>query len=134
MGARGYTETFLGQYEKAIADYEQALKLNPNDIDTPQRLLYARGQLAARNAPPPTPTPATPTPTPEAPGLITPLEHWDRGCRADHYRAGALDHARKTGSLRGQNQDPVGTREVSASCRHRGSSRETWNLHGKKFL
>lgn len=56
---RGYTYSLMQQYEKAIPDYEQALKLNPNDIDTPQRLQYARGMLAAQNAPPPT---ATPTP------------------------------------------------------------------------
>ena len=59
----------MTQYEKAIADYEAALKLKPDDYDTVQRLQYAQGMLAARNAPPPT---ATPTPK-EAPGLITPL-------------------------------------------------------------
>jgi hypothetical protein len=59
----------MQQYEKAIADYEQAMKLNPNDIDTPQRLNYAKSMLAARNAPPSTATPAPP----EKPGLITPL-------------------------------------------------------------
>ena len=57
----------MAQYEKAIADYEQALKMNPNDVDTPQRLLYAKSQLAQRNAPPPAPTvAATPTPTPKS--------------------------------------------------------------------
>ncbi len=66
---RGYTYTLAQQYEKAIPDYEQAMKLDPNDIDTPQRLQYARGMLAARNAPPPS---ATPEPTP-APTLLTPF-------------------------------------------------------------
>lgn len=45
------------------------MKLNPNDQNTPQRLQYAQGMLAAKNAPQPV---ATPTPTP-GPGLITPL-------------------------------------------------------------
>src|SRR5213080_1723482 len=64
---RGYTYSLMGQYEKAIADYQAALKLNPQDNDTFQRLQFAQGRLAAKNAPPPT---ATPTPTPEKPGLI----------------------------------------------------------------
>ena len=47
--------------------------MNPNDIETPQRLQYAESMLAPKNAPPP-PT-ATPTPTPEASftSFITPL-------------------------------------------------------------
>jgi tetratricopeptide (TPR) repeat protein len=67
---RGYTYTLAQQYEKAIPDYEQAIKLDPNDIDTPERLKYARGMLAAANAPPP--TPEAPTPEPGA-GLLTPV-------------------------------------------------------------
>jgi len=67
---RGATYTAMMQYEKAIADYQAAQKLNPQDNDTFQRLQYAQGMLAAKNAPPPT---ATPSPTPEKPGLITPL-------------------------------------------------------------
>jgi tetratricopeptide (TPR) repeat protein len=67
---RGATYTSLQQYEKAVADYQAALKLNPNDYDTVQRLQYVQGMLAAKNAPPP-PSP-TPTPTPGA-ALITPL-------------------------------------------------------------
>jgi tetratricopeptide (TPR) repeat protein len=70
LAKRGYTYSLMQQYEKAIADYEQALKLNPNDIDTPQRLQYARGMLAAINAPPSTPAPPTPEP---GPGLFTPV-------------------------------------------------------------
>ena len=60
----------MQQYENAINDYKEAVRLNPNDIDTPQRLQYAESMLAAKNAPP-SPT-ATPTPTP-APSFITPL-------------------------------------------------------------
>ena len=67
---RGATYTSLQQYEKAIADYQAALKLNPNDYDTVQRLQYVQGMLAAKNAPP-QPS-ATPTPTPGS-NLITPL-------------------------------------------------------------
>jgi tetratricopeptide (TPR) repeat protein len=63
---RGYTYALAGQYEKAIVDYQQALKMDPNDLETPERLRYAQGQIAARNAPP-----ATPTPTP-AVSIITP--------------------------------------------------------------
>ena len=70
MAKRGYTYSLMAQYEKAIADYQAALKLKPEDDATFQRLQYAQGQLAARNAPPPT---LTPTPTPEPPGLITPV-------------------------------------------------------------
>ncbi len=70
LAKRGYTYSLMLQYEKAIADYEQALKLNPNDIDTPQRLQYARGMLAAANAPQPTAAPPTPTPLPS---LLTPV-------------------------------------------------------------
>jgi tetratricopeptide (TPR) repeat protein len=64
---RGATYVSMTQYEKGIADYEAALKLKPDDNDTGQRLQYAQGMLAAKNAPPPTPTPK------EEPGLITPL-------------------------------------------------------------
>jgi hypothetical protein len=60
----------MQEYEKAIPDYEAALKIKPDDYDTVQRLQYARGMLAAKNAPPPTPTP---TPTPTGPGLFSPL-------------------------------------------------------------
>jgi len=67
---RGATYTSMTQYEKAVADYQAALKLKPDDYDTVQRLQYVQSALAAKNAPPPT---ATPTPTPEKPSLITPL-------------------------------------------------------------
>ena len=67
---RGYVYSLAQQYENAINDYKEAIRLNPNDIDKPQRLQYAESMLAAKNAPPP-PT-ATPTPTP-APSFITPL-------------------------------------------------------------
>jgi tetratricopeptide (TPR) repeat protein len=67
---RGYTYSLAQQYENAINDYKEAIRLNPNDTDTPQRLQYAESMLAAKKAPPP-PT-ATPTPTP-APSFITPL-------------------------------------------------------------
>ena len=70
LAKRGYTYSLAQQYENAINDYKEAIRLNPNDIDTPQRLQYAESMLAAKNAPPP-PT-ATPTPTP-APSFITPL-------------------------------------------------------------
>ena len=70
LAKRGYTYSLAQQYENAINDYKEAIRLNPNDIDTPQRLQYAESTLAAKNAPPP-PT-ATPTPTP-APSFITPL-------------------------------------------------------------
>jgi hypothetical protein len=42
---------------RAIADYQAALKIKPDDYDTVQRMQYAQSQLAAKNAPPPTPTP-----------------------------------------------------------------------------
>jgi len=63
----------MTQYEKAIADYQAALKLKPDDYDTVQRLQYVQSALAPKNAPAPIATAATPTPTPEKPGLITPL-------------------------------------------------------------
>jgi hypothetical protein len=49
-------------------DYQQALKMDPNDLETPERLRYAQGQIAARNAPA-----ATPTPTPGA-SIFTPAK------------------------------------------------------------
>src|SRR5207302_3403624 len=67
---RGATYASMTEYEKAIADYEAALKIKPEDFDTVQRLQYARGMLAAKNAPP---VAATPTPTPSGPGLFTPI-------------------------------------------------------------
>ena len=69
---RGFTYASKEDYEKAIADYEAALKIKgeANDYETVQRLQYARAMLAAQNAPSPTPTPA---PTPEPRGLMTPL-------------------------------------------------------------
>src|SRR5204863_3997203 len=67
---RGATYTSLQQFEKAIADYQAALKIKPDDYDTVQRLQYVQAMLAAKNAPPP--PSATPTPTP-TPSLITPV-------------------------------------------------------------
>ena len=69
---RGYTYSLMGQYEKAIPDYEAALKLNPQDNDTFSRLQWTQGQLKAKNAPPPSTTTTTaPTATPEKPSLIS---------------------------------------------------------------
>jgi len=68
---RGYTYSLMGQYEKAVPDYEAALKLNPQDSDTFSRLQWTQGQLKAKNAPPPTTTTAAPTATPEKPSLIS---------------------------------------------------------------
>jgi tetratricopeptide (TPR) repeat protein len=70
---RGYVYSLAQQYENAINDYKEALRLNPNDIETPQRLQYAQSMLVAKNAPPP--PIATPTPTPEASlmSFLTPL-------------------------------------------------------------
>jgi tetratricopeptide (TPR) repeat protein len=70
LAKRGYVYSLAQQYENAIKDYKEALRLNPNDTDTPQRLQYAQSMLAAKNAPPP-PT-ATPTPTP-SPSFVTPV-------------------------------------------------------------
>jgi tetratricopeptide (TPR) repeat protein len=67
---RGYIYSLALQYENAINDYKEALRLNPNDIETPQRLQYSESMLALKNAPPPT---ATPTPTPSPPSFVTPL-------------------------------------------------------------
>jgi tetratricopeptide (TPR) repeat protein len=67
---RGYIYSLAQNYENAIKDYKEAIRLNPNDTETPQRLQYAESVLAAKNAPPAT---ATPTPTPAAPSFMTPL-------------------------------------------------------------
>jgi tetratricopeptide (TPR) repeat protein len=66
----------MGDYQKAIDDYQAALKLKPQDNDTFQRLQYAQSRFAAKNAPPPT---ATPSPTPEKPGLISFLTPFNIG-------------------------------------------------------
>jgi tetratricopeptide (TPR) repeat protein len=73
LAKRGYTYSLMQQYENAINDYKEAMRLNPNDTDTPQRLQYAESMLAAKNATPPPTTPPTATPslTPEKPGLIS---------------------------------------------------------------
>ena len=71
---RGYIYNLAQRYENAINDFKEALRLNPNDIDTPQRLQYAESMLAAKNAPPPT---ATPTPTPSPTEFCHALEYWD---------------------------------------------------------
>ena len=65
---RGATYAAMMEYEKAIADYQAALKIKPDDYDTVQRMQYAQAQLAAKNAPP-----ATPTPTPGV-SLFTPAK------------------------------------------------------------
>src|SRR5207244_12223469 len=70
---RSYTYSLALQYENAIPDYEAALKINPQDNDTFQRLQYAQSMLAKKNASPPPAASPTPSPTPEKPGLITPL-------------------------------------------------------------
>jgi tetratricopeptide (TPR) repeat protein len=73
LAKRGYVYSLAQQYENAINDYKEAIRLNPGDIDTPQRLQYAQSMLAAKNAPPPpSPTP-TPTPAPSFMDLLTPL-------------------------------------------------------------
>jgi tetratricopeptide (TPR) repeat protein len=54
---RGYTYALMQQYEKAVVDYQAALKIKPDDYETVQRLQYAQGRIADRNAPPPTPAP-----------------------------------------------------------------------------
>jgi hypothetical protein len=59
------------QYENAIPDYEAALKVNPQDNDTFQRLQYAQSMLAKKNASPPPAASPTPSPTPEKPSLIS---------------------------------------------------------------
>src|SRR5258708_1971011 len=65
---RGATYAAMMDYEKAIADYQAALKIKPDDYDTVQRMQYAQAQLAAKNAPP-----ATPTPTPRT-SIFTPAK------------------------------------------------------------
>jgi len=65
---RGYTYALSEDYDKAIADYQQALKMDPNDQETVERMKYAQGRLAAKNAPP-----ATPTPTPGT-SFFTPVK------------------------------------------------------------
>jgi tetratricopeptide (TPR) repeat protein len=39
LSGRGFTYLKLGEYDKAIADYDVALKINPNDVHS----LYGRG-------------------------------------------------------------------------------------------
>ena len=70
---RGYIYSLVQQYENAINDYKEAVRLNPNDIDTPQRLQYAESMLAAKNAPPPPTATPTPTPEPSFMSFLTPL-------------------------------------------------------------
>ena len=71
---RGYTYTQVQppNYKNAVDDYQQAVNLNPNDFDTPQRLQYAKSMLAAQNAPRPAAT-AKAMPTPKPSGLLSPL-------------------------------------------------------------
>ncbi|PYK23713.1 MAG: hypothetical protein DME52_11980 [Verrucomicrobia bacterium] len=73
---RGYTYSLAGQYEKAIPDFQAALKLNPQDNDTFQRLQWTEGQLKTKNAPPPTTTAAAaaPSATPEKPSLMSQIK------------------------------------------------------------
>ena len=52
------------KYPNAIADYEAALKINPNDGDTRERLRFAQAKLAPSRPPPKAPV-ATPTPVPK---------------------------------------------------------------------
>src|SRR5215813_5488905 len=67
---RGYTYSLAQQYEKAIADFQAELKVNPQDNDTFQRLQYAQSMLAAKNASPSPTPPIPPSPTPEQKGLM----------------------------------------------------------------
>jgi tetratricopeptide (TPR) repeat protein len=74
LAKRGYTYNLMQQYENAINDFKEAMRLNPNDPDTPQRLDYSESMLAKQKATPTPMTPtATPSPTPEEPGLISSL-------------------------------------------------------------
>src|SRR5262249_23305224 len=76
---RGYTYSLMGQYEKAIPDYQAALKVNPQDNDTFSRLQWTQSQLAAKNAPHPSTTTAATTTTastatPEKPSLLSQIK------------------------------------------------------------
>src|SRR4029077_4611663 len=51
-----------------------ALKVNPQDNDTFQRLQYAQSMLAKKNASPPPAASPSPTPTPEKPSLIASIK------------------------------------------------------------
>jgi hypothetical protein len=62
------------QYEKAIPDYEAALKINPQDNDTFQRLQYAQTMLAKKNASPPPAASPIPSPTPEKPSVFASIK------------------------------------------------------------
>src|SRR5207247_9836269 len=68
---RGYTYSLALQYENAIPDYEAALKVNPQDNDTFQRLQYAQSMLAKKNASPPPAASPTHSPTPDKQSLIS---------------------------------------------------------------
>ena len=84
--------------KKLFPDYEAALKVNPQDNDTFQRLQYAQSMLAKKNAsPPPAASIATPTPSPS---LIVRSNRFTRNRhrRADHHCCRALAH---TGNPKG---------------------------------
>src|ERR1017187_3434092 len=51
LAERGFKYSLLGDYAKAIADYEAALKTRPNDHKTELRLGYARTMLASSAVP-----------------------------------------------------------------------------------
>jgi tetratricopeptide (TPR) repeat protein len=74
LAKRGYTYALALQYENAIADFQAALKLNPQDNDTLSRLQYAQSTLAKKNASPPPAASPSPTPTPEKPSLIASIK------------------------------------------------------------
>src|SRR5258706_142894 len=54
FSGRAYALRFVGQYERAIADYRQALMLQPDDSSRKQieRILKQLGAPAERDAPP----------------------------------------------------------------------------------
>ena len=56
LAERGFKYSLLGDYAKAIADYEAALKTRPNDHKTELRLGYARTMLASSAVPLPSST------------------------------------------------------------------------------
>lgn len=57
LAERGFKYSLLGDYEKAIADYQAALKINPIDQKTAMRQRTARAMLALSASPSSSPTP-----------------------------------------------------------------------------
>ena len=90
LAERGYNYSLISEFEKAVADYQAALKIKPDDHKTELRLGSAKAMAAARALPLPTSTPSPADAALPAPAEPTTIRHQAGGLVAEVIRIVAL--------------------------------------------